>query len=70
MEININQEEFLMETTQIALEKHNMKNAMAATSVAQLMRIRKQTIRKFVKFSRCRTPFRKSAKNSKCAIYQ
>lgn len=46
MEININQEEFLMETTQIALEgKHNMKNAMAATSVAQLMRIRKQTIR-------------------------
>lgn len=46
MEININQEEFLMETTQIALEgKHNMKNAMAATSVAQLMKIRKQTIR-------------------------
>jgi UDP-N-acetylmuramoylalanine--D-glutamate ligase len=46
MEININQEEFLMETSQIALEgKHNMKNAMAATSVAQLMRIRKQTIR-------------------------
>jgi UDP-N-acetylmuramoylalanine--D-glutamate ligase len=46
MEININQEEFLMETVQIALEgKHNMKNAMAATSVAQLMKIRKQTIR-------------------------
>jgi UDP-N-acetylmuramoylalanine--D-glutamate ligase len=46
MEININQEEFLMETSQIALEgQHNMKNAMAATSVAQLMRIRKQTIR-------------------------
>jgi UDP-N-acetylmuramoylalanine--D-glutamate ligase len=46
MEININQEEFLMETAQIALEgKHNMKNAMAATSVAQLMRIRKETIR-------------------------
>ncbi len=46
MEININQEEFLMETSQIALEgKHNMKNAMAATSVAQLMKIRKQTIR-------------------------
>jgi UDP-N-acetylmuramoylalanine--D-glutamate ligase len=46
MEININQEEFLMETSQIALEgKHNMKNAMAATSVAQLMRIRKDTIR-------------------------
>ncbi len=46
MEININEEEFLMETSQIALEgKHNMKNAMAATSVAQLMKIRKQTIR-------------------------
>jgi UDP-N-acetylmuramoylalanine--D-glutamate ligase len=46
MEININEEEFLMETTQMALEgKHNMKNAMAATSVAQLMKIRKQTIR-------------------------
>lgn len=46
MEININEEEFLMETTQIALEgKHNMKNAMAATSVANILRIRKQTIR-------------------------
>jgi len=46
MEININQEEFLMETSQIALEgKHNMKNAMAATSVANILRIRKQTIR-------------------------
>ena len=46
MEIKINQEEFLMETSQIALEgKHNMKNAMAATSVAMLMKIRKETIR-------------------------
>jgi UDP-N-acetylmuramoylalanine--D-glutamate ligase len=46
MELNINQEEFMMETSNIALEgKHNMKNAMAATSVAQLMRIRKETIR-------------------------
>jgi UDP-N-acetylmuramoylalanine--D-glutamate ligase len=46
MEININNEEFLIETDQIALEgKHNMKNAMAATTVAQLMKIRKQTIR-------------------------
>lgn len=46
MELNINQEEFLMDTKEIALEgKHNMKNAMAAASVAQLMRIRKQTIR-------------------------
>eukprot|EP01038_Epipyxis_sp_PR26KG_P018625 gene18625-26332_t len=35
-----------METTQIALEgKHNLKNAMAATSVANILRIRKQTIR-------------------------
>lgn len=46
MEININEEEFVMETQYIALEgKHNMKNAMAATSVAKLMHIRKQTIR-------------------------
>lgn len=46
MEIIINQEEFKMETQAIALEgKHNMKNAMAATSVAKLMQIRKATIR-------------------------
>ena len=46
MESYINEEEFTMETKTIALEgKHNMKNAMSATSVAQLMRIRKQTIR-------------------------
>lgn len=46
MEIIINQEEFVMETEYIALEgKHNMKNAMAATSVAKLMKIRNQTIR-------------------------
>lgn len=46
MEVNINQEEFIMETEHIALEgKHNMKNAMAATSVAKLMQIRKATIR-------------------------
>lgn len=46
MEININHEEFIMETEHIALEgKHNMKNAMAATSVAKLMQIRKSTIR-------------------------
>ncbi|MSP85165.1 MAG: UDP-N-acetylmuramoyl-L-alanine--D-glutamate ligase [Flavobacteriaceae bacterium] len=46
MEININEEEFVMETQYIALEgKHNLKNAMAATSVAKLLRIRKQTIR-------------------------
>ena len=46
MEININEEEFIMETEHIALEgKHNMKNAMAAASVAKLMGIRKATIR-------------------------
>ncbi|HEX9980085.1 MAG TPA: UDP-N-acetylmuramoyl-L-alanine--D-glutamate ligase [Flavobacterium sp.] len=46
MEININEEEFIMETESIALEgKHNMKNAMAAASVAKLMNIRKATIR-------------------------
>lgn len=46
MEININQEEFLMDTADITLEgKHNFKNAMAATSVATILRIRKQTIR-------------------------
>lgn len=46
MEITINKEEFTMDTEYIALEgKHNMKNAMAATSVAKLMQIRKSTIR-------------------------
>lgn len=46
MDIIINNEEFEMKTADISLEgKHNMKNAMAATSVAQLMKIRKQTIR-------------------------
>ena len=42
----INREELTMDTEYIALEgKHNMKNAMAATSVAKLMQIRKATIR-------------------------
>ncbi|HEU0136127.1 MAG TPA: UDP-N-acetylmuramoyl-L-alanine--D-glutamate ligase [Flavobacterium sp.] len=46
MEININEEEFIIDTADLALEgKHNMKNAMAATSVAKLMQIRKATIR-------------------------
>ncbi|HEY0045382.1 MAG TPA: UDP-N-acetylmuramoyl-L-alanine--D-glutamate ligase, partial [Flavobacterium sp.] len=46
MEININHEEFIMETEYIALEgKHNLKNAMAATSVAKLLNIRKASIR-------------------------
>ncbi|ALM49712.1 UDP-N-acetylmuramoylalanine--D-glutamate ligase [Flavobacterium psychrophilum] len=43
---NINKDEFTMPTNELSLEgKHNIKNAMAATAVAQLMRIRKQTIR-------------------------
>lgn len=42
----INEEEFIMETETMALEgKHNMKNVMAATSVAKLMKIRNATIR-------------------------
>ncbi|MBF7091896.1 UDP-N-acetylmuramoyl-L-alanine--D-glutamate ligase [Flavobacterium sp. ALJ2] len=46
MEIKINQEEFTMDTEYIALEgKHNLKNAMAASSVARLMQIRNATIR-------------------------
>lgn len=46
MEVHINDEEFIMETEYIALEgKHNLKNAMAATSVAKLMQIRSATIR-------------------------
>src|SRR6187402_1376674 len=46
MEVKINHEEFSMETEYIALEgKHNLKNAMAASSVAKLMQIRNATIR-------------------------
>lgn len=47
MEANIiNEEEFTMETETMALEGlHNMKNAMAATAVAKLMKIRNKTIR-------------------------
>ncbi|WP_269221819.1 UDP-N-acetylmuramoyl-L-alanine--D-glutamate ligase [Flavobacterium sp. IMCC34518] len=46
MEVRINQEEFTMDTEYIALEgKHNLKNAMAATSVAKILQIRKETIR-------------------------
>ncbi len=43
---NITNEQFTMPINELSLEgKHNVKNAMAATSVAQLMRIRKETIR-------------------------
>ncbi|WP_395077598.1 UDP-N-acetylmuramoyl-L-alanine--D-glutamate ligase [Flavobacterium sp.] len=44
--ININNDPFVMPTSQLSLEgKHNVKNALAATSVAQLLKIRKKTIR-------------------------
>lgn len=44
--IKINNTEFSMSTDALALEgKHNVKNAMAASAVAQLLKIRKQTIR-------------------------
>jgi UDP-N-acetylmuramoylalanine--D-glutamate ligase len=46
MEVKINHEELSMDTEYIALEgKHNVKNAMAATSVARILQIRKETIR-------------------------
>ena len=42
----VNNDTFIMQTNELALEgKHNLKNAMAATAVSQLMKIRKQTIR-------------------------
>lgn len=44
--INIDNNQFTMPTEKLALEgKHNAKNAMAAATVAQLLRIRKETIR-------------------------
>lgn len=46
MKIITKNDEFTMDTMDIALEgKHNVKNAMAATSVAQLLKIRKETIK-------------------------
>lgn len=44
--INLNEDNFIMPINKLALEgKHNVKNTMAATTVAQLMNIRKATIR-------------------------
>ncbi|APG61223.1 UDP-N-acetylmuramoyl-L-alanine--D-glutamate ligase [Christiangramia salexigens] len=44
--VKINNTQFTMPTSELALQgKHNAKNAMAAATVAQLLRIRKQTIR-------------------------
>ncbi len=46
IKLNIDNKEFTMPTTSLTLEgKHNVKNAMAATTVAHLLKIRKQTIR-------------------------
>ena len=44
--INIDNSQLIMPTANLALEgKHNIKNAMAASTVAHLLNIRKQTIR-------------------------
>lgn len=46
IEININNKKIYMPLSSLKLEgKHNVKNAMAATTVAHLLKIRKQTIR-------------------------
>ncbi len=46
MKITINNNQITMPTTSLTLEgKHNIKNAMAASTVAHLLKIRKQTIR-------------------------
>lgn len=43
---NITEKEFTMSINELSLEgKHNVKNAMAATAIAQLKNIRKKTIR-------------------------
>ena len=46
IELKIDNSHIIMPTTNLALEgKHNIKNAMAASAVAQLLNIRKNTIR-------------------------
>ncbi|GAA4268242.1 UDP-N-acetylmuramoyl-L-alanine--D-glutamate ligase [Hyunsoonleella aestuarii] len=46
IKITIDNDQIIMPTTTLSLEgKHNIKNAMAASTVAHLLRIRKQTIR-------------------------
>jgi UDP-N-acetylmuramoylalanine--D-glutamate ligase len=46
LRININNQQFNMSTETLTLQgKHNQKNAMAASAVAQLLKIRKSTIR-------------------------
>jgi len=46
IKLTINNEQIIMPTSHLTLEgKHNIKNAMAASTVAHLLKIRKQTIR-------------------------
>jgi UDP-N-acetylmuramoylalanine--D-glutamate ligase len=46
MKIKTNNDEFTMDTMNISLEgKHNLKNVMAACSVGQILKIRKETIK-------------------------
>ncbi|MBR9914805.1 MAG: UDP-N-acetylmuramoyl-L-alanine--D-glutamate ligase [Algicola sp.] len=46
IKVTIDNNQIIMPTANLALEgKHNIKNAMAATTVAHLLKIRKQTIR-------------------------
>ncbi len=46
IKITLNNNQIIMPTSSLVLEgKHNIKNAMAATTVAHLLRIRKDTIR-------------------------
>ena len=46
IKINIDNSQLIMPTANLAFEgKHNIKNAMAASTVAQLLKIRKHTIR-------------------------
>ncbi|GGG95632.1 UDP-N-acetylmuramoylalanine--D-glutamate ligase [Polaribacter pacificus] len=46
IEIHLNTEEFKMSTTNLTLKgKHNIKNAMASAMAAQLLKVRKQTIK-------------------------
>lgn len=46
IKINLKKTQFIMPISSLALEgKHNTKNAMAASTVANLLRIRKETIR-------------------------
>ena len=60
-----------MPINELALEgKHNIKNAMAATAVAQLLNIRKQTIREsLTNFQGVEHRLEKSIKNSRSAIH-